>query len=133
MGKQFLKFFCSGRPAPKGSYVPANNRFGVRHSSKYLAEWEQAVIRQARLAGLTLPAISEPSEGGYRLKLDFYFIAGKTNKYSYPTIDLDKLVRSTVDALVKSTVIGDDKHVVEIVATKNFGLNQGAHVEISHA
>jgi len=127
-------FHVKGLPAPKGSFVPTKNgKYGVRHASKYLKAWTDAVVFEAR------KHTKIEAADGYDVVLHFYFERPKKPSKSYPSkVDLDKLVRSTLDALVTAGLISDDRHVAELYATKNFSGDlklypQGCEIVISEA
>lgn len=123
MGDLLAPFEVIGLPAPQGSKRHVGNGI-MRESSKNLAPWRDAVAHAARdIAGDSLPLA-----GPLRLVVHFRFpmpksrraavrAAGWAPKTSAP--DLDKLVRSTGDALKAGGLIGDDALFAEITATKS--------------
>jgi len=108
-----------GRPAPKGSRVVGTRRDGshfTRESSRGAGPWAEAVALVARAHRPNGRALPAP----YRVELAFSMPRGQRPKYDWPTRDgdLDKLVRATLDGLVRGELIVDDRHVTELAASK---------------
>lgn len=115
-----------GEPAPQGSKSYAGHRNGkpiLVESSKKVAPWRLAV-RLATLSALNrarLPrpwAVDEPVE----VEVTFYLPKPPTVARSLPTVppDLDKLARSTLDALTDSGAIADDALVTDLIVRKRY-------------
>ena len=123
-------FFAPGIPAPQGSkrYV---GRGRMVESSRKVGPWRDAVALAARAAGCT------PIDGPVRIRIAFYMPRTKAmrRKPAPPMIqkpDLDKLVRSTLDALT-GIAFHDDSQVTHMVATKRRGdpdENTGALIHV---
>lgn len=124
-----ISFRVYGVPAPQGSKRHVGGGRMIE-SSKKVGPWRAAVIAaaiSARLAG-------GPHEIAGAVSVDITFYRARPGSHynskkqlkphapDYPntTPDLDKLVRSTFDALTDSGVITDDARVVELYATKVF-------------
>jgi Holliday junction resolvase RusA-like endonuclease len=122
-----IRFTVSGRPAPKGSRtrgMTADGRHYTRPASKYEKPWTDAVQRAAE----GHPALLPP----YRVDLHFRFTRPAKPRYAWPVAaDLDKAARATLDGLVKARLIADDKHVVQINASAEYG-EQGCDVTVAH-
>lgn len=106
-----------GDPAPQGSkkFVGVIKGRGILvESSKRVAPWRQDVVAAAReaMAGFTM------FDGPLRIKMVFTLAkpgSAPKRKRTWPNKkpDLDKLARSTSDALVTAGVIRDDSRIVE--------------------
>lgn len=125
-----------GTPAPQGSKTYKGHRGGrpiLVESSKAVRPWRAVVawdvaqaIRQARWERL---------DGPVAVDIEFYLhrppSAPRTRHRPDVKPDLDKLVRSTLDALTESGAITDDARVVEINASKHYaGEWTGARITI---
>lgn len=121
LGAPALAFAAYGEPAPQGSKTPGRAKNGnlfVRESSAAVKPWRAAVTKAARTA---LPADWTPLGVTDRdaVVVDLVFTiarpAGRPKTLRvrpavYP--DLDKLVRSTLDACTTAGVFADDGRVV---------------------
>ena len=139
-----MKFFAIGTPAPQGSKRHVGNGIMVE-SSKAVAPWREAVAAQAAQAfrgkGYLAPSVTlrfvlsppkyvvtdmqRPAE---RQKLAPWHHTKKP--------DLDKLVRSTFDALKIGGVITDDSNIIAVTAVKVYALPgepTGCEIEIREA
>lgn len=138
-----LTFTVIGEPAPQGSKSFMGMRGGhavLAESSKKVKPWRISVEWAAReaMCGQMLP-IAGPAS----VTMTFYLrrpkSAPKRVKLPFRLPDLDKLVRSTLDAITIAGVIEDDARVVRINAWKVFadsacvdGLNvPGAIITVS--
>ena len=133
-----------GTPAPQGSKKHVGKGIMVE-SSKYVAPWREAVAWQAREAsgGKTYPEAI--------VSLRFVLSAPKytTTDMQRPVDrqklapwrhtkkpDIDKLARSTLDALVTAGLLPDDAEVWSLTAEKRYaapGEATGCLVEVSSA
>ncbi|WP_128378501.1 RusA family crossover junction endodeoxyribonuclease [Streptomyces cavernae] len=120
-----------GRPAPKGSKDPVGFRRGkngrlvtvMAESSPYLDAWMDAVtliVRQALARGRARKAL-----GPVYAHVVFTMPKPKTapkRKRTYPAVypDVDKLARSTFDAITKATAWEDDSRVIEAHHVKTY-------------
>jgi crossover junction endodeoxyribonuclease RusA len=128
-----------GTPAPQGSKSYRGHRGGkpvLVESCTAVRAWREAVVRAIRAAmrrtGFT--TMSVPSI----VVIDFYLARpasapkGRTVPDRRP--DLDKLVRSTLDALTTAGAVEDDARVVEITARKHYAQSVcGAHIIVRRA
>ena len=62
-------------------------------------------------------------EPPYEVEMTFAMPEGESPKWGWPSSDgdLDKLVRATLDGLVKGALLLDDRHVIALAARKRFG------------
>lgn len=137
-------FDVLGVPAAQGSKRHVGGGRLVE-SSKKVAPWREAVKAAAVVALEEQPAIKGPAV----VSINFRFArpaghygTGKNAgslKGSAPTVpvsrangDIDKLVRSTLDALTDSQAIADDSQVVILLATKQYAddAKPGATVKV---
>jgi Holliday junction resolvase RusA-like endonuclease len=107
----------TGRPAPQGS-----KRLGehgqMREQSAYLRPWRAAVVRAAYQAYVdagvqpnTLPVLLGPVAVIARFRM------APGSRVDGPP-DIDKLLRSTFDALTQAGAWEDDSRVVEVITSK---------------
>lgn len=118
-----------GEPAPQGSKRHIGNGRMIE-ASKKVAPWRAAVSEAAALHLLN-PEFT-PFEGAVIVDIEFYLPKPKTVQRTLPHVrpDLDKLIRSTFDALTKSGVWQDDCQAVTVYAKKLYG-TPGARIRIS--
>lgn len=118
-------FSVRHRAAPQGSKTLDTGKGGkpfMRESSHGVKPFRDAVKRAA-LGPDGLPRAA--FKGNVAVVIDFEFEQAKSNKDLYPTGqkigDIDKLTRSVLDALTMAKVIEDDRYVVWLVASKEWG------------
>lgn len=130
-----LMFEVHGEPAPQGSmraFVPKGwSRAIITAANKKTKPWRQEV------AGAALSAMEEAKfecsgkDVAFRLAIVFRFQRPKSVRKSViektTKPDVDKLVRSILDALT-GIIWVDDSQVVEIHARKEFGVRPGATI-----
>ena len=133
-----LVFSVVGTPAPQGSKRHVGGGVMVE-SSKALRPWRQDVRDAAKLA---LEAHEGwPSGGkrtGYRATFSFVLRRPKAAPKKHPWWvntgpDLDKLARSTCDALVEAGVLSDDRCVFSLYVAKGLaepGSTTGCHITV---
>ena len=120
-------FNVYGTPAPKGSYnAVTNGRTGMTvliPSSRGEHAWRRSVEEAAYGAwrndmGLPMPRL----EGPLRVRMLFLLPRPKSVKRDLPTVkpDLDKLSRSTWDALTSCGLIRDDARITDMTAAKRY-------------
>jgi len=124
-----IRFFVPGIPAPQGSKRHVGNGRMVE-SSKKVAPWRAAVVRVVREQGLA-HGLTNP----INVTANFVLPKPKTIKREWPTTrpDLDKLIRSTFDALTTSGLWLDDSLAISVTATKVYALDDmptGAYLRI---
>lgn len=126
-----LEFTVHHRPAPQGSKRHVGHG-RLLEQSKRVAPWREAVDTAARAARVVshigdVP-VHKPSLDG-PLSVEIIFTVRKPasapkTRVTWPTTrdsgDIDKLLRSTFDALSTSGAIADDSRIVEVVARKVF-------------
>ena len=121
-----------GVPAPQGSKSFKGMRGGhaiLAESSKKVKPWREAV----KWAAIERMDSAKWSDGGFgqgeafagpvTVEVDFYFTHPKTGKRR-PTHsvkpDIDKLLRSTFDALKDAGVFEDDSRICSVQARKHY-------------
>ena len=107
-----------GIPAPQGSKRHVGNGVMIE-SSKKVKPWREAVKWAAIQMGAELAC--EPIDGPVSVKVAFTLPKPKSARKDavpYKKPDLDKLVRSTFDALTDAGVWRDDAQVVSLQASK---------------
>lgn len=129
-----LEFTVHHRPAPQGSkrHVGGGR---LLEQSKRVGPWRLAVHTAARAALLVGPKSVWPGDLEHRppldgpLSIEVVFTVRKPasapkRRISWPTTrdsgDIDKLLRSTFDALTTAGAIADDSRIVEVSARKVF-------------
>lgn len=131
-----------GHPAPQGSKRHVGRGIMVE-ASKKVQPWREAVVGEIIRSGHNGAAIGEPVS----VAITFWVRRPKSHlnaignvKPSAPTVptarnggDIDKLVRSTLDALVQGALLEDDSIVVDLTARKRYATlahPQGAAIRI---
>jgi len=115
-----MTIIVHGTPAPQGSKRHLGRGVMVE-SSKKVKPWREAV----KWAALECKeSVNEPMVGGsVEVEIDFYFVHPKTGKRR-PTHatkpDLDKLIRSTCDAMTDAGVYEDDSRICSVQARKHY-------------
>jgi crossover junction endodeoxyribonuclease RusA len=109
-----------GNPAPQGSKRHIGHGVMIESSQK-VKPWREAV----KWAAIEVLRDTQPFKGPVCLDITFTLRKPKSapkRQRTYPDKqpDIDKLCRSTLDALVASEIIEDDSRVVRLVATKVF-------------
>ena len=138
---QSVEFDVVGLPAPQGSksaFVRGGRAVIVEGSSKSgrdkHAAWRSSVAEEARKA---LGECGEPFTGPTEVVMVFYLPLPASDPHRTlhtSTPDLDKLVRSTGDALVNAGLVRDDSLFWLISAKKGYardGQWTGAHIVLS--
>lgn len=114
-----------GTPAPKGSRTVGRRKDGsiyTRPANPKEKAWAACVKAVA--------ALETPLEPPYEVELKFRFTSPQKPSYTYPSkSDLDKIVRCTLDGLVEGGILLDDRHVVRLVAQKEYG-TEGAVIRV---
>lgn len=104
-----------GEPAPQGSKRHVGNGVMIE-SSKKVAPWREAV-KWGLIHGAALQQITGP----VTVAVTFYLPRPKSAKVGavpFRKPDLDKLLRSTFDAINDTGLIEDDARIVTVVANK---------------
>lgn len=135
-------FTVLGLPRPQGSVMafmaggkPRVAQGGSKTSRQALSSWREAVAAEGRLWRADRPAFAT-LEGPLQIKLTFRLQRPKSHpktRRTWPTGknsgDLDKLVRSALDALT-GVLFGDDSQVIGIVTSKDWGDPPGCDIAI---
>lgn len=125
--------FCiivQGTPAPQGSKSRGRNG-QMFEASKKVKPWRMAVWAEA----LTSMLHRKPFTGPVAVHVTFLLARPKVPKFPAPAVkpDLDKLQRSTFDALKTAGVYLDDCQIVEVRAIKRYSSRDeatGALIEV---
>lgn len=127
-----LVISVTGRPAPQGSKKQGEHG-QMREQSVYLPAWRAAVKKAAyeayRAAGIepaALPLFVGPVQASVLFRLEH-------GRRPDAPPDLDKLLRSTFDALTEARAWEDDGRVVFVMSGKDAALegeSMGADIEI---
>lgn len=115
-----------GIPGPQGSKKYVGHRGGkpiLAESSAKVGPWRTSV-RLATLSALNRASLPRPWAGpevAVEVEVTFYLPKPSTTR-TRPTVppDLDKLVRSTLDALVDGGALADDSLVTDLIARKRY-------------
>jgi len=102
----------------------------VTSDNKKLKPWRAAVRGAAMRAMQECGQHMIEAQAPARLTLDFYFLkppSVKKRRFMTVKPDLDKLIRSTMDAL-SEVIYADDSQVVILNVTKNYGPIEGVAV-----
>lgn len=126
-----------GQPAPQGSKRHVGNGRMIEVSKK-VGPWRKAIVDEVKRRELHNELINVPVAVNicfFRPRPKSHFNTRGEVKPSAPDFpatipDLDKLVRSTLDALTQSGVITDDARVVELTAAKVFVEDRGEGASI---
>lgn len=132
-----------GFPAPQGSKRPMRLKDGrtvLIESSKAVKPWREAVVHalvqtghnNLQLAGplsVTIVFVMPRPQAHFKASGE---LRDDAPHWHCKTPDLDKLVRSTFDALTTAGVIRDDSHISELKATKQYADgSSGAFIAIT--
>ena len=124
-----MQFFVPGVPTPQGSkqaFVRGGRAVivdaGTPNSRTRHADWRSTVTLTARIAKGNTPTLT----GATSVDLTFKMPTVKSDPHRdshLTTPDLDKLIRSVLDALTNSGIIRDDSIVCELSARKSYVRN----------
>lgn len=131
-----IKFHVSGKPTPQGSHTVFNRggRPIISHTNtsalnKWRGQVREEALKEAEACGWPLN-YNEP----VIVVLEFRIKPPKKPKFKFPAVkpDLDKLIRSTIDALASSStelgLFSNDSRVVCITAVKVYAEEEGVAV-----
>lgn len=120
-----VTFRVDGVPGPQGSKRHVGNGRMIEMSKK-VGPWRDRVALTARREHH-----GEPLDGPLFARIEFFLERPKTVTRAYPSVtpDIDKLVRSTFDALKMGGLIADDARVVDLVTSKRYG-DPGAWITV---
>lgn len=137
-----VHFEVIGVPRPQGSkkaFVRGNRAMLVESAGEPLKDWRSAVSHAAATAG---HGHDLPLDGPLHAHITFRFRRPKSapkTRRTWPTTrstgDIDKLLRSTFDALDDAGLIADDARIVGVSALKDYaadGEPTGATITVSH-
>jgi len=116
-----LTFTVIGSPAPQGSKRHVGHGVMIE-SSKRVKPWREAVAAAAFAARNGAP----PLDGPLALTVTFWLPKPAslskrvTSLGPFRKPDIDKLLRSTLDAMTTAGAIADDARIVRIIAEKRF-------------
>ena len=137
-----LTFRVYGTPAPQGSKRHVGNGVMVESSAK-VKPWRQDVKHAALDA---LPEGYEAPAGPVAVRVHFtlprprsHYGTGRNAatvkpgapEYHSGRPDVDKLLRSTLDALTAAGVLRDDNQVAALEGFKWYGQHPGAHITVN--
>ena len=140
--RPMLHFRVAGTPAPQGSKSVSKTGH-LYETSRRVKPWRDAVAATA----LTVLRGAGPLSGPVAVEISFrfrrpraHYATGRNLGELRPSApqhhvqrpDVDKLARSTLDALTSAGVFADDCQVVSLVATKEWdSLSPGATIAIT--
>lgn len=122
-----------GVPAPQGSKRHVGRGILVESSTK-VGPWREAVVAAAANQGVA----NRQLDGPLSVDVSFYFPRPKSHYRAngelkpaapyvhFTTPDLDKVLRSTLDALTQAAVITDDARVQQVQARKLYATSERA-------
>ena len=121
-----ISFSAEGTPVPQGSMKHIGNGRMIHSRATELATWRALVALAAKQAGC------KPIDSPIIISMRFRIKKPKTVKRQHPTVppDLDKQIRSVLDALTGTAYI-DDSQVIDIKASKVYSDAPGVDIEIS--
>lgn len=118
-----LRFSVDGLPVPQGSmraFVVKGRAMVTHGKGRELGVWRQAIAARARQAGAV------PLDGPLAITLAFRLLrpASRRKRDVHPDRrpDLDKLVRSALDALT-GIAFRDDAQIVRVLAEKTYSVS----------
>ena len=131
-----IAFDVLGIPAPQGSKrgIVVGGKAVLVESSAKVKPWRSDVRDAAQAAH-----DGTPLAGPLLVEIEFRLprpksLSAKASLMHSKRPDLDKLIRSTLDALKSAGVYGDDSQVCSIHARKRYpvpGYPTGAHIRVS--
>ncbi len=129
-----IVFSVYGTPAPQGSKRHVGNGVMIE-SSKKVKPWRQDV-KYAALDAINGTAHTLPIDEPIEISIVFYLPKPKSAKkdaqMAFKKPDIDKLIRSTFDAIGEAGIWTDDSRVVRVLASKRYAIDRapGAAIEI---
>lgn len=135
--KQILKIEVYGEPRPQGSKngFIRGGRVVMVEANKDLGSWRKTIANQAGIEVRKQNWEKMDKTATAHVTILFQFVKPPTVKRLFHTVkpDLDKLIRSVLDALTQSNVIWqDDSQVVSLFVAKEYGSQSKAKIEIAH-
>lgn len=120
-----LKVRIVGIPATAGSFVPRKRKNGslylLRSGSQKHKLWRQAAEATVKQAVKLWKWETTPDDQ-YSVSLSFLLPKPRSVKREQPNVkpDIDKLCRSTLDALTVGKAIDDDARIIQLTASKTY-------------
>lgn len=116
-----------GTPRPKGSKTPVtrNGKTWLIETSKYQKDYEKQATLQ--ILGQKEPwHICHPKSTPISMSIVFCMQKPKKGKYDHPVVkpDLDKLVRTILDACTNAKLFEDDSQITTITTSKKYTQNE---------
>ena len=138
MSTEFVNFYVSGTPIPKGStkafYIKKLNRVITTNANKETTGWESRVAYSAQKIQEEKDFYTTDKHVGYEIAITFSFNRPTSlpKKYNLKTTrpDLDKLARAILDAVTR-VLIPDDAQVIGISCRKILSPTEGADITIT--
>ena len=130
-----VAFRAAGKPEPQGSknaFVVNGRAVIVDKNPKPLKAWRR-VVSDAAIDAMVTAGDSDPLIGPVRVSLVFFIERPKSVKREHPSVrpDIDKLARAVLDGLTTAGVYSDDSQVVDLTASKVYGVPAGVAVQVS--
>lgn len=124
-----VSFIVNGRPAGQGSKRHVGHGRMIE-MSKYVAPFRKAVHDQSPHRVTVDGADESLFYGPVNIELHFTIAAPKKSVHSYPSRpDIDKMCRAVLDGIT-GRVIKDDGQVVNLLATKAYGRDEGVAITV---
>ena len=120
-----LRIRVIGTPATAGSFVPRKRKNGslylLRSGSQKHKEWRQTAETTIQQAVRLWQWETNPDDE-YSVSLSFLLPKPRTVSRAQPNVkpDIDKLCRSTLDALTVGKAIDDDARIIQLIASKTY-------------
>lgn len=126
-----IAFRVHGVPTPQGSKRHVGKGVMVESGGEKLRTWREDVKHAALDAMNGHP----PFEGALEVRVTFYLPKPKTVKRDLPHVrpDLDKTLRSLLDACTAAGVFVDDAQITDVWAAKRYAALPGAEVIVRYA
>lgn len=136
------QFEVRGTPAPQGSKRHVGHGILVEAAAPRVKAWREAVRSEAQRAIGDEPPLDGPVAVWVRLYLPRPKAHFRTGRHAHElrpdapdfvaqTPDVDKLLRSTLDALTDAGAWRDDRQVAEVTASKVYRDAPGATITIA--
>jgi Holliday junction resolvase RusA-like endonuclease len=130
-----LDFIVRGRPIPQGGLriipLPGGKRILAPNNSAKLNPWRKRIGKAAKAAMRSAQWQCFAGDAAVYVQLQFCFRKPKTADRAHPTVkpDIDKLVRSCLDALT-GIVWVDDSQVVHLTTRKHYAEFERVEVRV---
>lgn len=130
-----ITFTVLGKPQPQGSMKAfmVAGRPRLTSDNAKMKPWRQEV-GQTALSERPSANVWAGKHEPVSVRYSFYFAKPKSAKKdrTAPAVkpDIDKLIRSTTDALT-GILYADDGQIIEVTAAKHYGLPERAEIEVT--